>query len=57
MSTSAPKLDELMQQIDALGYGTPEYHECVAFLLTIMAKRQWIMADRVRRSRARRATR
>ena len=44
-------LDKVMQDIESLGVGTPEYHDAVAFLLTIMAKRQWIIADSIRRSR------
>lgn len=44
-------LDKIMADIEALGIGTPEYHDAVAFLLTIMAKRQWIIADSIRRSR------
>ena len=46
------RTDEVMRQIEDLGFGTPEYHDAVAFLLTIMAKRQWIIADSIRRSRA-----
>lgn len=49
---ATPRLDAVMAQIEELGVGTPEYHEAVAFLLTIMAKRQWIIADSIRRSRA-----
>lgn len=46
-----PRLDKVMEEITSLGVGTPEYHDAVAFLLTIMAKRQWIIADNIRRSR------
>lgn len=41
-----------MEEIESLGVGSPEYHEATAFLLTIMAKRQWIIAESIRRSRA-----
>lgn len=51
MSTKTENLDRIMQEIQSLGEGTPEYHEALAFLLTIMAKRQWIIADSIRRSR------
>lgn len=46
------RLDEVMQQINALGEFTPEYHDALAYLLTVMARRQWIIADQMRRSRA-----
>jgi len=49
---SAESLNALMKQIQELGEGTPEYHDALAFLLTIMAKRQWIIAESIRRSRA-----
>lgn len=48
---SAATLEEIDRQIEALGYGTPEYHEATAFLLTVMAKRQWILADQARKRR------
>jgi hypothetical protein len=51
--SSTSNLDAITRQIESLGVGTPEYHEATAFLLTIMAKRQWIIADQMRRSRAR----
>ena len=44
-------IDDICRQIEELGPGTPEYHDATAFLLTIMAKRQWIIADSIRRSR------
>lgn len=49
--------DEIMRQITELGEGTPEYHDALAFTLTIMAKRQWIIADHIRQSRRDRAIR
>lgn len=49
---SETNLDALMREIQALGYGTPEYHDAMAFLLFVMAKRQGIIADSIRRSRA-----
>lgn len=42
--------DKVMRQIEGLGVGTPEYHDAVAMLLTVMARRQWIIADSMRRS-------
>lgn len=44
-------LNRIMTEIESLGVGNPEYHDATAFLLTIMAKRQWIIADSIRRSR------
>jgi hypothetical protein len=46
------QLNEIMREIESLGVGSPEYHDATAFLLTIMAKRQWIIADSIRQSRA-----
>jgi hypothetical protein len=43
-------LNRIMTDIESLGVGTPEYHDAVAFLLTIMAKRQWIIAESIRNS-------
>lgn len=51
------RLRLIEDRINALGEGTPEYHEALAFYLTIAAKRQWIMADQARRSRERAARR
>lgn len=55
---STVRLDLIDRAINDLGYGTPEYHEAVAFLCTIMAKRQWILAEQARahqvKARARR---
>lgn len=48
---AATKLDALMGEIESLGYGTPEYHEAMWMLLSVMARRQAIMADSIRRSR------
>lgn len=44
-------LDAVCREIESLGAHTPEYHDATAFLLTVMAKRQWIIADQIRRSR------
>lgn len=57
MSTNTDRLDEVMRQITELGEYTPEYHDALAFLLTVMARRQWIIADQIRRSRRDSATR
>lgn len=43
-----PRLDTVMADIESLGYGTPEYHEAMWFLLSIMARRQYAIADRLR---------
>lgn len=51
MAEKQERLNQIMRNIEALGVGTPEYHDATAFLLTIMAKRQWIIADSIRRSR------
>ena len=51
MTTGTDRLDEVMTQITELGEYTPEYHDALAFLLTVMARRQWIIADQIRRSR------
>ena len=48
------RLDGLMGEINALGYGTPEYHEAMWMLLTVMARRQAIIADRLRADQRRR---
>lgn len=47
-------LDAVMADINSLGYGTPEYHEAMWFLLSVMARRQAIMADSMRLSRRKR---
>lgn len=44
--------DEVMAEIQSLGEYTPEYHDALAMLLTVMARRQWIIADQLRRSEA-----
>ena len=51
MSTRTERFDKVMAQIVSLGEGTPEYHDAMAFLFTIMAKRQWIIAESYRKSR------
>lgn len=48
------RLDALMAQITDLGYGTPEYHEAMWFLLSVMARRQYAIADRLRADQRRR---
>lgn len=44
----APSVDDLLAQIDALGYGTPEYFDCMGFLFTVLARSQWRRADQAR---------
>lgn len=39
---------EIEREIGALGYGTPEYHEAMAFYCMTLAKAQWRMAERAR---------
>jgi hypothetical protein len=39
---------EVEKQIEALGPGTPEYHEAMAFYLMTMARAQWRQADAAR---------
>lgn len=47
----APRLDRVMAEIEALGYGTEEYHEALWMLLSVMARRQAVLAESARRSR------
>lgn len=42
--------DKVMRDINSLGEGTPEWHEAMWFLLSVMARRQAILADSKRRS-------
>lgn len=54
-----PTLTSLLAQINALGYGTPEYFDCMAFLFITLARSQWRRADQARRHQtedARRST-
>ena len=46
--SATPRLDAVMRDIESLGYGTAEYHEAMWFLLSIMARRQAVIADRIR---------
>jgi hypothetical protein len=50
----APRINAVMRDIESLGYGTPEYHEAMWFLLSVMARRQFAIADRIRADRRRR---
>lgn len=36
---------DIERTIEALGYGTQEYHECMALYLMTMARAQWRLAD------------
>lgn len=47
-ASSTERLDKLTAEIETLGYGTPEYHEAMWFLLSVMARRQACIADRLR---------
>lgn len=40
---------EIEEAIEALGYGTPEYHEALAMYLLMMARAQWRLADMAER--------
>lgn len=51
------RIEDVMAQIAALGEGTPEYHEAMWMLLSVMARRQAIIADQLRRARASREAR
>lgn len=51
---STPNLNRVMADIESLGYGTPEYHEAMWFLLSVMARKQYAMADRMRAERRKR---
>lgn len=42
---------EVERTIEALGYGTPEYHEAMAFYLLTMTRVQWRLADLAHRRR------
>lgn len=57
MPESMPNLDMVMRQIEALGWGTEEYHTAMWMLLSVMARRQAIMAERIRADRIRRERR
>jgi len=52
--SETPRMDAVMRDIESLGYGTPEYHEAMWFLLSIMARRQFAIADRIRADRRKR---
>lgn len=45
------RIDAIIEQINAFGEGTEEYHECLGFLLMTMARSQWRRAEHIRRSR------
>lgn len=49
------RLDSVMGEIESLGVGTAEYHEAMWFLLTIMARRQAVIAESIRANTRRRA--
>lgn len=41
----ATTIEDIERTIEALGYGTQEYHECMALYLMTMARAQWRLAD------------
>ncbi len=47
-------VDTVMRDIESLGHGTPEYHEAMWFLLSIMARRQFAIAESIRTDNRRR---
>jgi len=47
-------MDAVMRDIESLGYGTPEYHVAMWFLLSVMARRQYAIADQIRADRRKR---
>lgn len=51
---SESRTDSIMRQVEELGYGTPEYHEAMWMLLSVMARRQACIADRLRADHRRR---
>lgn len=52
-----PTIADIEHAIDALGYGTPEYHEALAFYCMTLARAQWRRADMARRIEKARSTR
>jgi len=50
-------LDRVMDEITALGEFTPEYHEMMGHLFTVLARREWLTAEQIRRSVAAREKR
>lgn len=54
METPHKRFDAVVAEINKLGYGTPEYHEAMWMLLSVMARRQACIADRLRADRRRR---
>lgn len=54
MSETISRTDALMRDIESLGVGTPEYHEALWMLLSVMARRQACIADQLRRDRRKR---
>jgi hypothetical protein len=52
-----PTIADIEHAIDALGYGTPEYHEALAFYCMTLARAQWRRAEMARRIEKARSTR
>lgn len=53
-ASTTPRVDAVIAEINELGYGTPEYHEALWFLFSILARRQFAIADRIRHDRRKR---
>lgn len=43
-------ISDIEKAIDDLGYGTPEYHEAMAFYCMMLARSQWRRADMIRKA-------
>jgi len=51
---SAPTIEDIEKMIRALGYGTEEYHEAMAFYCMTLARSQWRLAELARARRVKR---
>ena len=49
--TTSQRFDQVLRDIESLGVGSPEYHEALWMLLSVMARRQACIADTKRRDR------
>jgi hypothetical protein len=52
---SETTLARIDAEINALGYGTPEYHEAVAMYAVTIARSQWRLAEMARNRRDKQA--
>ena len=48
---TSQRFDQVVRDIESLGVGSPEYHDALWMLLSVMARRQAIIADTKRRDR------